>query len=314
MDDRVMLKVYYHGQILLQTSEGLKIVCENLLNIIIPFTLSFEELKCVICEKIDSQMSRTVSCILYRYPISVFGGFVQFQTKYMTNETSMQEMFSVYLESRSRILFIELYIEFERSVADRDIELEDYNSDSEEEFESNYEVVDPGVDKDQADDAMAADVADMVNALANQQLFEKPTFIRSLNLEAMHAPEEAVIKAMKDYTIRRCVDYRVHESEPMTFYAKCTQYGAGCDWLIRLDSITIVEVIKPLVEVDTSIKVNIQVNCFDRQNEVYEVRECPSGVEYAVDLCRQQCDCGEFQIDRLPCRHVFACYANQQLD
>ncbi|QHO39999.1 uncharacterized protein DS421_4g133940 [Arachis hypogaea] len=107
----------------------------------------------------------------------------------MTNETSMQEMFSVYLESRSRILFIELYIEFERSVADRDIELEDYNSDSEEEFESNYEVVDPGVDKDQADDAMAADVADMVNALANQQLFEKPTFIRSLNLEAMHAPE-----------------------------------------------------------------------------------------------------------------------------
>ncbi|RYQ83655.1 hypothetical protein Ahy_B10g102413 [Arachis hypogaea] len=30
---------------------------------------------------------------------------------------------------------------------------------------------------------------------------------------------EAVIKAMKDYTIRRGVDYRVHESEPTTFYA-----------------------------------------------------------------------------------------------
>ncbi len=45
---------------------------------------------------------------------------------------------------------------------------------------------------------------------------------------------EAVIKAMKDYTIRRGVDYRVYESEPTTFYAKCTQYGAGCDWLIRV--------------------------------------------------------------------------------
>ncbi|XP_025673420.1 uncharacterized protein [Arachis hypogaea] len=59
---------------------------------------------------------------------------------------------------------------------------------------------------------------------------------------------------------------------------------------------------------------NIQVNCFDRQNEVFEVREMPSGVEYAVDLRRQRCDCGEFQVDRIPCRHVFACCANQRLD
>ncbi|RYR56921.1 hypothetical protein Ahy_A05g022657 [Arachis hypogaea] len=79
--------------------------------------------------------------------------------------------------------------------------------------------------------------------------------MRSLDLEAIHAPEfpqymntaplvvvdgeftmgiefssrEAVIKAMKDYTIRRGVDYRVYESEPTTFYAKCTEYRNGCD-------------------------------------------------------------------------------------
>ncbi|RYR46727.1 hypothetical protein Ahy_A07g032507 [Arachis hypogaea] len=314
MDDRVRLKVYYHGQILLQTSEGVKFVCENPLDIIIPFTLSFEELKGVISEKIDSQISSRVSCVLYRYPVPVFGGFVEFQTKYVTDEASMQEMFSVYLESRSRISFIELYVEFEQSVVDRDIELEDYNSDSEEEFESNYEVVDPGVDRDQADEAMVVDVADVANALANQQPFVEPSFMRSLDLEAMHEPEfpqyvnaaelplmpdgeftvgiefssrEAVIKAMKDYTIRRGVDYRVYESEPTKFYAKCTQYGAGCDWLIRvtkmsrkfcweirryngshtctratisqdhskLDSNTVAEAIKPLVEVDPSIRV-----------------------------------------------------------
>ncbi|RYQ86606.1 hypothetical protein Ahy_B10g106260 [Arachis hypogaea] len=44
---------------------------------------------------------------------------------------------------------------------------------------------------------------------------------------------------------------------------------------------------------------NIQVNCFDRQNEVFEVREMPSGLEYAVDLRRHQCDCGEFQMDQV---------------
>ncbi|RYQ94809.1 hypothetical protein Ahy_B08g089744 [Arachis hypogaea] len=106
---------------------------------------------------------------------------------------------------------------------------------------------------------MNADVAEVANALANPHPFQEPSFMWSLDLEAMHAPEfsqymnaappvvadgeftvgmefssrEAVIKAMKDYTIRRGVDYRVYESEPTIFYAKCTEYGNGCDWLIR---------------------------------------------------------------------------------
>ncbi|RYR01114.1 hypothetical protein Ahy_B06g079961 [Arachis hypogaea] len=231
MDHRVMLKVYYHGQILLQTSEGVKFVCENPLDIIILFTLSFEELKDMIYEKMDSQISRRVLCILYRYPVSVFGGFVQFQTKYVTNEASMKKMFS-------------------QPAADRDIELEEYKSDSEEEFEINYEVVDPGVDEDQADDTIAADIADVANALANQQPFEESTFMRSLDFEVMHASKfsqyinaaelsvmmdgefivemkfnsrEVVIKAMKDYTIRRGINYR---------------YGADCDWLIRVSKMS----------------------------------------------------------------------------
>ncbi|RYQ94611.1 hypothetical protein Ahy_B08g089548 [Arachis hypogaea] len=49
---------------------------------------------------------------------------------------------------------------------------------------------------------------------------------------------KAVIKAMKDYTIRRGVDYRVHESEPTTFYAKCIQYSTDCDWLIRMSKMS----------------------------------------------------------------------------
>ncbi|XP_016187674.1 uncharacterized protein LOC107629404 [Arachis ipaensis] len=309
MDDRVMLKVYYFGQILLQTVEGVKFVCENPLDIVIPFTVSFEELKGVISEKIDFQMLRKVSCILYRYPILVFGKFVQFQIKYITDEASMQEMFSMYIKSRSQMLFIKLYIEFEQSEADRNIEQEDYDSDSEEEFESNSEAVGVDGDEDQLDGTVEAEVA---NAITNQRQFKEPSFMRALDLEAMHAPEfpeymnpdlfvadgefamgmefssrEAVIVAIKNYTIRRGVDYRVYESEPLTFYAKCTQYGSGCDWLIRvsmirrkycwvirryngshtctratisqdqskLDSNTIAEAIKLLVESDPSLKV-----------------------------------------------------------
>ncbi|RYR46739.1 hypothetical protein Ahy_A07g032527 [Arachis hypogaea] len=332
MDDRVVLKIYYYGQILLQTYEGVQFVCENPLDVVIPFTLSFEELKGVICEKIGTQRCRRISCILYRYPLPVFGGFVQFQTKYVMDEASMQEMFSMYMENRHRISCIKLYIEFEQSEADRNIELEDYNSESEDEFESNYEIVGPGEDEEAAVGAMNADVAEVANALANLHPFQEPSFMRSLDLGAMHAPEfpqymnpappvvadgeftvgmefssrEAVIKAMKDYTIRRGVDYRVYESEPTTFYAKCIEYGNGCDWLIRM--------VTTKLNANQRASGNIQVSCFDRENEVFEVREMPSGVEYAVDLRHYRCDCGEFQVDRIPCRHVFACCANQRLD
>ncbi|XP_072088117.1 uncharacterized protein [Arachis hypogaea] len=51
---------------------------------------------------------------------------------------------------------------------------------------------------------------------------------------------------MKDYTICQGVDYRVYESEPTTFYAK---------YHSKLGSDTFAEAIKPLVEVDPSIKV-----------------------------------------------------------
>ncbi|RYR21924.1 hypothetical protein Ahy_B03g067216 [Arachis hypogaea] len=271
-------------------------------DVVIPFTISFKEFKDVICEKIDSERARKISCILYRYPITVFGGFVQFQTKYVMDEASMQEMFSMYIENRAQISFIELYVEFEQSEADRNILREDYNSDSEEEFESNYDVVGPDGDEDQGDETMAPDVIEVANALANEVSFEEPSFMQVLDLEAMHVAEfpeymsvevpvvadgefaigmefssrEAVIKAIKEYSIRRSVDYRLHAN----------QLASG----------------------------NIQVNCFDRQNEVFEVREMPSGMEFAVDLRRHRCDCGEFQVDRIPCRHVFACCANQRLD
>ncbi|RYQ89323.1 hypothetical protein Ahy_B09g096028 isoform F [Arachis hypogaea] len=190
----------------------------------------------------------------------------------------MQDMFSMYIGNRSQISFLELYVEFEQSEADQNILREEYNSDSEEEFESNYEFVGPDGDEDQGDGTMAPDVTEVANALANEVPFEEPSFMQALDLEAMHAPEfpeymtaevpivadgefaigvefssrEAVIKAIKEYTIQRSVDYRVIRRYNGSH--TCTRATISQDHS-KLDSITIAEAIKPLVEADPSIKV-----------------------------------------------------------
>ncbi|RYQ89460.1 hypothetical protein Ahy_B09g096091 isoform H [Arachis hypogaea] len=98
-------------------------------------------------------------------------------------------------------------------------------------------------------------------------------------------------------------------------YQRLRERGeAYTNWLNRIPRHVFSELVTTKLHANQLASGNIQVNCFDRQNEVFEVREMPSGLEYAVDLRRHQCDCGEFQVDRIPCRHVFACCANQRLD
>ncbi|XP_016165209.1 uncharacterized protein LOC107607822 [Arachis ipaensis] len=106
-----------------------------------------------------------------------------------------------------------------------------------------------------------------------------------------YSSRKSVVAAIKSYTISRGVDYNVYEPEPLTFYVKCKTYGNGCNWLIRtslirkkgcweiwryngrhtctigtisqdhskLDSETVAEAIRPLVESDSSIKVKFKI-------------------------------------------------------
>ncbi|XP_072066836.1 uncharacterized protein [Arachis hypogaea] len=182
---------------------------------------------------------------------------------YVVDDASMQGMFSIYQQTRAQVSVIELYVEFEELVEVNlpkpNIDWTVYNTESEEEFEGTYHIVGPVEDVNEDDIIVEPDVADVTNALTSQHLSREPSFMHALDLDAMNAPEfpefvntnpvvvtngefvigmefnsrETIIAAIKDYTIRQGVDYRVCESEPTTFYAKCVQYGTNCDWLIR---------------------------------------------------------------------------------
>ncbi|MED6196125.1 hypothetical protein PIB30_044391 [Stylosanthes scabra] len=159
---------------------------------------------------------------------------------------------------------IKLYIEFEQipyvdgavEEVQPDLAFEGYYSVSEEKFEGNYEIHDAN-EEDVLDHDMELDVADVANALANEIPFQESSFMRVLDEDALNAPEfaedmnpgptfvpggefaigmefnsrEFVIKAVKEYTISRRVDYWIRESKPTTFYAQCVQHKANCDLL-----------------------------------------------------------------------------------
>ncbi|MED6120247.1 hypothetical protein PIB30_019230 [Stylosanthes scabra] len=186
---------------------------------------------------------------------------------FIMDDMSLQQMMSIYLEHMAHVSVVELYVEFEQipyvvgavEEVQPDLAIEGYYSDSEEEFEGTYEIDDAN-EEDVPEHDMESDVEDVANAIANELLFQEPSFMRVLDEEAMKEPEfaedmnpgptfvpggefaigmefnsrESVIKTVKKYTISRGVDYWVKESEPTKFYAQCVQHKANCTWLIRV--------------------------------------------------------------------------------
>ncbi|XP_057730445.1 uncharacterized protein LOC130945756 [Arachis stenosperma] len=305
MENIANLQVYYNGEVIPNTHEEVTFVCECLLSFAIPCDMSFVELQNGFCNIIQSHILKRVSNLLYRSPVQVFGELIQFQLMPISDDASMQQMFCIYQQTQFHVPMIELYVEFEQQSAlgavgkevnvDElgDIHWEEDNNNSEKEFEANYEVDDKNDDGDLAGNSKVQNEA---NAIVSQHLFGVPSFMRTLDLEAMHAPEfpkfantgegnvaaedgefsvrmefgsrESVISANKSYTISRAVDYTVYESEPQTFYAKCKGYGDqrynGKNTCTvgtisqdhaKLDSDTIADAIRPLVESDPSLKV-----------------------------------------------------------
>ncbi|RYQ92723.1 hypothetical protein Ahy_B09g098940 [Arachis hypogaea] len=215
----------------------------------------------------ENGMLMRVSRILYRNPVVVFGGLIQFDTMPITDEASMQNMFQIHRQTQMRKPQIELYVEFETVKAEgiqNDLDLEDdrhavyegMNSDSEEDFKATYEAGNEDKDGDVEVEIAAKNV---VVHPSRSQPMNVPPFMHELDLNAMHAQEfseyanigvvdpedgefriemeyssrKSVVTAIRSYTIFRGVDYDVYESEPQTFYAKCKMYGLGCVWLIR---------------------------------------------------------------------------------
>ncbi|RYQ93240.1 hypothetical protein Ahy_B09g099507 isoform B [Arachis hypogaea] len=108
------VRVYYNGEIKLNTHKGVTFVCECPFSFaIIPCTMSFVELQNSLCENIQSHISKRVSNILYRNHVQVFDRLIQFQLMSITDDACMQQVFYIYQQTQFHMPMIELYVEFE---------------------------------------------------------------------------------------------------------------------------------------------------------------------------------------------------------
>ncbi|KAL4275285.1 hypothetical protein AHAS_Ahas20G0091900 [Arachis hypogaea] len=163
-------------------------------------------------------------------------------------------MFYIHQQTLVQHSKIKLYVEFEHITTDgiqHDPHVEDdrvevyegMNYDIEEDFEATYNAGDEDNDGDGGGEAV---IKNVVVPLAVSQPMDVLHFMRSLDLDTMHAPKLFEYANIGDvdledrkfsYTISKGVDCVVYQSEPQALYAKCKKYGHGCDWLIRVNLI-----------------------------------------------------------------------------
>ncbi|RYQ84879.1 hypothetical protein Ahy_B10g104380 [Arachis hypogaea] len=259
--------VFHNGEVVRNTYEGVSFAFENMFLFVVLCTIMFAELQYGLCQSIEADIVKRVTNILYRSLVVVFGDLIQFEVMPIIDEISIQRIFCIHQETHVQHPRIELYVEFEHIIVDvvqDDPDVQDDRveaclgmyDDSDEEFEATYETGDKDEDGNGGSEAV---LETLVVPAAVSQLMDVPPFIRSLDLDAMYAPEfskyanigvadledgefrigmeygsrKSVIETIQSYVISRGVDYVVYESEPQTFYAKCKTYGRGCDWLIQ---------------------------------------------------------------------------------
>ncbi|RYR10330.1 hypothetical protein Ahy_B05g078802 [Arachis hypogaea] len=133
-----------------------------------------------------------------------------------------------------------------------DIDTEEDNNDGEEEFEANYEVDDENDDEDLAGNPALQNEAD---AIVSQHPFSVPSFMRILDLEAMHALEFPEYANMGEGNVATEVGYFRIEQEYNKNYQRLKEQEFATK------------------RVDESFRRagNIVVNRFDMRNEMFEV-------------------------------------------
>ena len=85
--------IYFNDDILQNTSKGVTFICKKPAYFFIPYTMSLADLESGLCRCIEAEAPKTVEKIIYRYPISIFGGFMQYQAILISDDGDFNKCF-----------------------------------------------------------------------------------------------------------------------------------------------------------------------------------------------------------------------------
>ncbi|XP_016172892.1 uncharacterized protein LOC107615324 [Arachis ipaensis] len=200
-----------------------------------------QELKTSILQKVGLCGSKWVRKVFYKIPIAVVSTGVQYKTFVIGSNEDMQVLFYCrrsFLEVRIH----ELYAKLEDGVDSSGASAPNPQSMMVGGASTSMPVVAAGglLVEPLSVPPMAARSPGLIPALFG----EDPTFggqgLHEGNpsgefqiVQSFQTKEEAVL-SVKDYSIRRGVQYRVMESDHLKFHGRCNEFGNGCTWLIRI--------------------------------------------------------------------------------
>ncbi|KAL4380071.1 hypothetical protein GQ457_02G010930 [Hibiscus cannabinus] len=134
-------------------------------------------------------------------------------------------------------------------------------ADSSEDEDEDEETVDPDLSGDDLGNEPVFGGGEFVSAGNDITWYEPPSHMNQIDYDVMRAPEFSIVPqlgssssdelsigmqfkdkeeatlAIKEYSIRKHVDYSVKESNLRTMFAKCVKYGADCSWKIRVSKL-----------------------------------------------------------------------------
>ena len=147
MNSSANIIIYFNSDVLINMSEGVAFICEKPAYFCILYTMSFAELESGVCQCIEDETPKIVEKIRYRCPISIFGGFIQYQAIPIYNDDGIQQMFRINQSNQAQVPVVALYVDFRKvtivddeeeehelsTFPEREVKLEQNISDSDDE-------------------------------------------------------------------------------------------------------------------------------------------------------------------------------------
>ncbi|XP_016186383.1 uncharacterized protein LOC107628087 [Arachis ipaensis] len=249
---------------------GVKFTDKEPLSIFIRSTDTLSDLKRNILQKAGLAGAKSVKKVFYKIPMAAVSSGVQYETFVIGSDEDMWVLFHCW-QSFPEVRIHELFAKLKNRVESSGASVPNPQSTTMEGASTSMPVVAPptctstysstGRYVTREDETPVPSPAPQGSSSSGS--YQQPLHFSTLNLEAVsqqpddrhtfdnrglhegnasgefqigqsfQTKEEAVM-SVKDYSIRRGVQYKVMESNHLKYVQRCKEFGNGCSWIIRV--------------------------------------------------------------------------------